>query len=151
VRPVVDRWLARPRVWTAVVTANGMAMTLFLWHITAMALVAVAVLPTGLLPQPAAGSSAWWALRPVWIALSAVALIPLVVAFLRVETVRARPAVVSGSRAGVAAVVLMVGMAILARKGFAAPGVMPIHAVATALLGAGWWMLRGRAPATASR
>ena len=151
VRPVVDRWLARPRVWTGVVTANGMAMTLFLWHITAMALVAVAVLPTGLLPQPVAGSGAWWAMRPVWIALSAIALVPLVVAFLRVETVRSRPAiVVSATRAGVAAVVLMVGMAVLARKGFAAPGVIPIHVVATALLGAGWWMLRGRAPATSS-
>ncbi len=147
VRPAVDRWLARPRAWAGVVAANGMAMTLFLWHITAMALVAVAVLPTGLLPQPAAGTGAWWAMRPVWIAMSAIALVPLVVAFLRVETARARPATVSASRAGVAAVVLMVGMAVLARKGFVASGVVPIHVVATALLGAGWWMLRGRAPA----
>ena len=86
-------------------------------------------------------------MRPVWIAMSAIALVPLVVAFLRVETARARPATVSASRAGVAAVVLMVGMAVLARKGFVASGVVPIHVVATALLGAGWWMLRGRAPA----
>ena len=150
VRPVVDRWLARPRAWAGVVAANGMAMTLFLWHITAMALVAVAVLPTGLLPQPAVGSGAWWAMRPAWIALSAIALVPLVVAFLRVETVRARPAVVSASRAGVAALVLMVGMAILARKGFVATGVVPVHVVATGLLVAGWRMLRGRAPAPES-
>ncbi|MFE3288956.1 acyltransferase family protein, partial [Streptomyces sp. NPDC059233] len=29
-------WLARPRVWRGVVAANGIAMTAFLWHLTAM-------------------------------------------------------------------------------------------------------------------
>ena len=146
VRPLglVDRWLARPRVWTGVVTANGMAMTLFLWHITAMALVAVVVLPTGLLPAPgrrhkcmvghATGVdrdcrrspwSRWW-----WLSSGSRQSGP-------------DRATVSAARAGVAAVILMVGMAVLARKGFAAPGVMPIHVVATTLLGAGWWMLSG--------
>ncbi|MEA2844303.1 MAG: hypothetical protein QOJ69_1974, partial [Actinomycetota bacterium] len=150
-RPAVDRWLARPRAWAAVVTANGLCMTLFLWHITAMALVAVAVLPTGLLPQPAAGTAAWWALRPVWIVLSAIALVPLVLVFARVESRRTRPGTVPAPLAGIAALVLMVGMAVLARKGFVASGAVPIHVVATALLGAGWWMLRGRAPVAVSR
>lgn len=150
-RPVVDRWLARPRAWAAVVAANGLAMTLFLWHITAMALVAVAVLPTGRLPQPAAGTGAWWAMRPVWIVLSAIALIPLVLTFARVESARARPGVVSASTAGVAAVLLMVGMAVLARRGFVTPGIVSAHAVAVALLAAGWWMLRGRAPVAPTR
>ncbi len=145
-RPAVDRWLVRPRVWTAVVTANGLCMTLFLWHITAMALVAVVVLPTGLLPQPAAGTAAWWALRPVWMGLSAIALVPLVLAFARVESRRARPGTVPAPLAGIAALLLMVGMAVLARKGFVASGVVPLHVVATAFLGVGWWMLRGRAP-----
>ena len=54
-RPVVDRWLARPRVWTTVVAANGMAMTLYLWHLTALVIVTAAVLPAGLLPSPRAG------------------------------------------------------------------------------------------------
>jgi hypothetical protein len=148
-RPAVDRLLARSRVWAAVVAANGLAMTLFLWHITAMALVAVAVLPTGLIPQPAAGTGAWWAMRPLWIALAAVALVPLVVAFARVEAARSRPAAVSAARAGAAAVVLMVGMALLARRGFASPGPLSVHVVAVALLVAGWWMLRGRTPAPA--
>jgi hypothetical protein len=151
VRPAVDSWMTRPRAWAAVVAANGLSMTLFLWHITAMALVAVAVLPSGLLPQPVAGTGAWWALRPVWIVLSAAALIPLVLTFARVESVRARPGVIPAARAGLAAVALMVGMALLARRGFATPGVVSVHVVAVALLGAGWWMLRGRTPVADGR
>ncbi|MDQ4098044.1 MAG: acyltransferase, partial [Actinomycetota bacterium] len=75
-RPAVDRWLRRPRAWAAVVAANGMAMTVFLWHLTALVIVAAVTLPTGLLAQPSTGSAAWWALRPVWIVLLAMALVP---------------------------------------------------------------------------
>src|SRR5262245_44639406 len=36
VRPLAQRWLARPRVWTAVIAGNGVIMTIFLWHLTAL-------------------------------------------------------------------------------------------------------------------
>jgi len=120
-RPAVDRWLDRPRAWAAVVAANGMAMTVFLWHLTALVIVAAAALPTGLMPQPDVGSAAWWAWRPVWVAALAVALLPLVWAFARVELRRAPAPAPGAVRAGVAAVLVAAGMAVLARKGFVGP------------------------------
>ena len=90
-RPAVDRWLARPRAGAAVVAANGMALTVFLWQLTALVIVAAATLPTGLMPQPAPGSAAWWAWRPVWFLLLAAAVVPLVAAFARVELRRVVP------------------------------------------------------------
>ncbi len=145
IRPLVDRWLSRPRVWRTVVAANGMAMTLFLWHLTALVIVTAAVLPSGLLPSPEAGSAAWWAWRPVWIALLAVALVPLVAVFARVESARMRPAEVSGWRAVAAAAAITVAMGLLARRGFAVawmPAGLPL--VALGLLGTGWWLVAAR-------
>jgi len=145
-RPVIDRWLARPRVWTTVVAANGMAMTLYLWHLTALVIVTAAVLPAGLLPSPAAGSGAWWAWRPVWVVLLALALAPLVTVFARVEAAPVRTSAVAGWRAVAAAAAITVAMGLLARHGFAAPG-MPggLPMVALGLLGGGWWLVGARA------
>ncbi len=145
-RPVVDRWLARPRVWTAVVAANGMAMTLYLWHLTALVIVTAAVLPAGLLPSPEAGTGAWWALRPVWVVLLAAALVPLVAVFARVEAAKMPSSTVAGWRAVGAAAAITVAMGLLARHGFAAPG-MPfgLPVVALGLLATGWWLVGARA------
>jgi fucose 4-O-acetylase-like acetyltransferase len=87
-RPVVTRWLARPRVWTGVVALNGVIMTVFLWHLTALLVAVLVLLPLGF-PQPAVGSGAWWALRPVWLAILGVLLAGLVAVFGRLE--RPRP------------------------------------------------------------
>lgn len=35
-RGAAGRWLRRPRVWRVVVAANGVSLTAFLWHLTAM-------------------------------------------------------------------------------------------------------------------
>jgi hypothetical protein len=42
------RWAARPRVWHAVAVGNGGAMTLYLWHIPAIAISAFALHAVGL-------------------------------------------------------------------------------------------------------
>jgi peptidoglycan/LPS O-acetylase OafA/YrhL len=136
-RPAVDRWLDRRLVWAAVVAANGMAMTVFLWHLTALVIVSAATLPTGLIASPPAGSVAWWAWRPVWIVALVLALVPLVVAFARVELRRITPPSPSAVRAGVAAVLLAAGMAVLARKGF-----VPAGMVGAGLVAGGWVVLR---------
>jgi len=139
-RNAADRWLQRKRVWTAVIAANGMAMTVFLWHLTALLLVAAATLPTGLLPQPPAGSAGWWAWRPVWVALLTVGLVPLVALFARFETARLAPRVVSSVRAGATAVIVAAGMAVLARRGFVGGTAI----VGCGLLVTGWLALRVR-------
>ncbi|BAU83834.1 acyltransferase 3 [Streptomyces laurentii] len=75
------RLAARARVWRAVVAANGIAMTAFLWHLTAMLGVYGAMLAFDVrLPAPATG--AWWAQVPLRIA-AAVALTALLVAVFR--------------------------------------------------------------------
>jgi len=139
VRPAVDRWLDRPRAWGAVVAANGMAMTVFLWHLTALVIVAAVALPAGLVPQPEVGSAAWWAFRPVWVVLLALMLAPLVMAFARVELRRVVAPSASAWRAGSAAVLVAAGMAFLARKGFVL-GAAPV--VGMGLVAGGWGLLR---------
>jgi hypothetical protein len=140
-RRAVDRWLERPRAWAAVVAANGMAMTVFLWHLTALVLVAAVVLPSGLLPGPAVGSVAWWAWRPAWVVLLGLAMAPLVWAFARFELRKLVAPKVGSVRAVVAAVLIAGGMAVLARKGF----VGPAPAVGGGLVASGWAVLVRRA------
>jgi hypothetical protein len=92
-RGPVNRWLARPAVWRGVVTANGLAMTAFLWHLTAMFAASAATLAIGI-PQPAVGTGTWWLVRPLWIGGLLVLTAALVLAFRRAD--RPRPASVTG-------------------------------------------------------
>ncbi|MFI0926364.1 acyltransferase [Streptomyces sp. NPDC021012] len=78
------RLLARARVWRTVVAANGIAMTAFLWHLTAMLGVYGALLALGAeLPAPASG--AWWAQVPLRFAAAALLTALLVAVFRRFE------------------------------------------------------------------
>ncbi|MFD4136607.1 acyltransferase [Streptomyces goshikiensis] len=92
--------LARPRVWRAVVAANGIAMTAFLWHLTAMLAVYAAQLGLGLsLPAPA--TAAWWAQVPLRL-LAAAALTGVLVAVFRRFEAPAGAAAAPGSGPGAA-------------------------------------------------
>ncbi len=118
------RWLSRARPWTATVLINGMIMTIYLWHLTALVLATgllVALDGWGLRVDP--GSAAWWRVRPLWMAGLVVALVPLVAIFRRLE----RPAEREGPPpaawrlvAGAAAV--CVGLALLALNGIGGHG-----------------------------
>ena len=121
-RDSVNRWLQGTRAWTAVIAANSIIMTVFLWHLTALLVAIVVAYPLGF-PQHAGGSAGWWITRPLWLAVLTVALVPLVSVFSKFE----RPA---RSKSGphpspdpVATVVglamLIVGMAGFAQGGFA--------------------------------
>ncbi|MFI6413721.1 acyltransferase [Streptomyces sp. NPDC050585] len=84
------RLAARARVWRAVVAANGVAMTAFLWHLTAMLGVYGALLALDVrLPAPA--SPAWWAWLPARVALAAAVTALLVLAFRWAERPAGRP------------------------------------------------------------
>jgi hypothetical protein len=79
-RAPAARLLARPRAWRTVVAANGVAMTAFLWHLTAMLGVYGAMLALDVpLPEPA--TAAWWAQTPLRLAVAAALTAVLVVAF----------------------------------------------------------------------
>ncbi|MEU7942884.1 acyltransferase family protein [Microbispora bryophytorum] len=79
------RMLRRTRPWTAVVAANSVIMTVFLWHMTAVVIAVPALYMTGLLPQPPPGSAAWLLLRVPWLAFLTATLAVLVVLFAFVE------------------------------------------------------------------
>jgi fucose 4-O-acetylase-like acetyltransferase len=83
-REAMNRWLARNKPWIAVIAANSMIMTLFLWHLTAYAIVFLLLFPLGLW-RAADGSLLWWLMRPVWIILSALVLSLLIGIFGRFE------------------------------------------------------------------
>lgn len=117
-RGVAEPWLARARVWAAVVTAGSVAMTLYLWHMSAMVAGIGIAYGLRLLPD-AAFDTTWWMTRPLWIAFLAALLAPLVLLFRRYERVgpvtpvRTRPETVLLSIAGVLAVAAGLGLLIL--------------------------------------
>lgn len=121
VRRSASRWLARPRVWTAVVALNARAMTIFLWHLSALVVVAVTLVPSGLFGTAAVGSAGWWATRPLWLAVLVVAMVPFVALLGRAERLGTRPSVVPPARAAVGVAALTAAFALLATSGFLVP------------------------------
>ncbi len=84
----MTRVLARPAVWRVVVAGGAVAMTTFLWHLTAMMLVVTGALALGVdLPSP--GSAAWWATRPLWLVLLCLPTAALVAVLRRFDAPRA--------------------------------------------------------------
>lgn len=140
--PAVDRFLARSRrAWTAVVAANGVAMTVYLWHFTAMTIVAALAHTTGLLPTPAIGTGAWWAVKAVTMVGAAGVLAALVATFARHE----RRGLFASGPVTVSAPV-MYGLALTTAVGFELvttlrPGT-PVGALACAVLVGVWLRLR---------
>ena len=95
-RPAANRWLARRGPWRAVIAANSVIMTVFLWHMTAyVAAVAVVEALGGELGNEA--TARWWLQRPVWLVLPGLVLIPMVRTFRTWE--RPRPAPLSLAQA----------------------------------------------------
>jgi fucose 4-O-acetylase-like acetyltransferase len=120
-RPTLARWLRRPEVWAPVIMSGSAALTLFLWHMTAMVVVAAAVHPTGLWPRLSSIDGTWWALRPLWLLLCTVVLAVLVAVFRRFED-QPDPVPRSGYlRAGVGTVAFAFGMAWLMTQGLHDP------------------------------
>lgn len=84
-REPIDRWLHKRRPWSAVIAINAHALTIHLWHFTALVIVSVIVLPLGLVPVYEDGSLAWWATRWLAVPVMTVPLVGLVCLFGRIE------------------------------------------------------------------
>jgi hypothetical protein len=84
IRPAVSRGLERRTVWKTVVAANGIAMTVFVWHMTALLIVIKAINQLGLqmLTRP---TMAWWIQRPFWLLAPGIVLAGLIALFSRIE------------------------------------------------------------------
>jgi hypothetical protein len=112
------RWLDRITPWTAVVLVNSMIMTVFLWHLTASTLAiggAMLFNDVGLRVMP--GSGAWWAIRPVWIVVYLLALLPFALGFGRFERSAPATRIHSSWRLVAGAVLVCAGLASLALNG----------------------------------
>lgn len=85
--PSLSRHLSNaPRTWTAVVAANTVTMTSYLWHFTALIAAAGAALGLGLLPTSAVGSANWWMHKALMITMSAAVLVGVLLTVGRKET-----------------------------------------------------------------
>ncbi|MEU7904644.1 acyltransferase [Actinoplanes sp. NPDC049118] len=156
-REPATRLLRRARVWRAVVAANGLAMTAFLWHLSAAFVVLVTL---GGLSAGAPGSAGWWATRPLWIGAAALVTAVLVLTFRRFDA--ARPTVITagpGPRAAAGAALCTLGVLGVSAVGFggllegrtATLLVVPVTApVAVALVALGAGLLRA-APLSSPR
>lgn len=85
-RNPVEGWLHRPRPWRAVVGVNAVVLTIFLWHMSAVLLLAGALDGLHLLPTPAVATRAWWLWRVPWLIMLVAVLVGLVAVFGRIET-----------------------------------------------------------------
>jgi hypothetical protein len=115
------RMLSNMRVWAATVLINSMIMTLYLWHLTVMVIiVSLAYLAGGLGLGLEPGSTDWWVTRPVWIAVLYAALLPVALLLSPLERhARAADATVPAAARQVGgAVLLCLGVALLALFGF---------------------------------
>ncbi len=84
--PLVTALLERRRrAWTAVVAANGVSMSVYLWHFTAAVAASGLMYAAGALPTAAVGSAGWWLQKLPVIALSALLLVPIVAGVSKVE------------------------------------------------------------------
>ena len=75
--PTIRRFMARPWAWRCVILVEARTMTIYLWHLTAVALLAAASMAAGGWGlHDLAGTRGWWASRPLWfVALSAVTIV----------------------------------------------------------------------------
>ncbi len=81
-RPTIRRWALRKR--RLVQRLNGITLTLYLWHVSALAIAAAVVYPLGF-SRSETGSALWWATRPLWLAVLVPFLLLLVFGFRRFE------------------------------------------------------------------
>lgn len=131
-RPRLDALLRRPAAWRVVVVANGIAVTTFLWHLTALCLAVITVLRAGVFGDAAPGSASWWWLRPLWVLLLTLLTVPLVAAFARHERRRTIAAATTAARAGLATALAVSGLTLLALEGLplSGAGLIPLAGVA---------------------
>jgi hypothetical protein len=157
--PVLRRLLEREQLWGLVRPLGGASMTLYLWHMLPVLIVAAAFYLTGLAPEPAYGSGSWWALRVPWLGVLGVVLVGVVGALrplergLAVVYERTRPgdlplelprrpwALWVGTAASVSALIWFAG------HGFAYGGRFPVLPALGLSVGVGLVMVTGRSAA----
>lgn len=138
------RWLDSPRAWAATVLVNGTIMTVYLWHLTVLALlIGLAMLLGGIGLHHEPGTSQWWLARVPWFAVLVTGLGLLIPMVGRFERSSPLPEDFSPSTARVlvGAALVSAGIAFLALDGIAAAGAVGVRGVVVSGLIVGAWMI----------
>ena len=148
IAPRLDRWLVRSRrAWTATVAANSVAMSVYLWHMTAAVAVYAVVYFSGNVPQVEAGSAAWWMTKPPLVLASAAVLAVIVRRVMGIErdALLASPAGWPGQMRSIVftAVAISVGV-----KLWSSPDVGALTAGVLVTVAVWFGVLRGQAVST---
>lgn len=136
--PAASRLLSRPRLWRLVSRLNTRAITVYLWHMVPVIVIAVTFYPSGIMPQPPIATAEWWLLRLAWFALLTLVLIPIVLIFTPADRplpARSPDRPVSPAVLLVGYVAAAVGLAKLAIAGFAPDGRLPLLVLAAYAVG----------------
>lgn len=147
-RPTLVRWSQQRHPAAALAWAGPRSMTIYLWHMPALAVVAGAAVVGLGITTPAPGSTSWWLGVPVWLLVLGCVLGLLVRAIGRLEPPprRRRPGgVVSAGRLAGAVGCVGGGLLGLTVLGFGQP-VWSVVAAAALVLGVR--LTRGRHPST---
>jgi hypothetical protein len=136
--PALNRALQGRQARQILSVANTNVMALYLWHMVPVVVVAAALYPAGLMPQPAENSLAWWAVRLLWLAILAVVTTVEMMTLYRLRGFFAAPlpAIRVPGRPGLTEVTMFVGVAMTAygiafvsARGFAPGGHFPLPAM----------------------
>jgi len=131
------RALGNLKLWTATVLINSMIMTVYLWHITVMVILAGLLYlagGVGLGIEP--GTMDWWLTRPVWIVVLLVLLLPVALLLSPLER-RGRPAdapIPAPARQVAGALMICLGVALLAMYGYGGGPLPRLDAISFALV-----------------
>lgn len=143
--PAVDRWLHRSdRAWRTTIGANAVAMSVYLWHMTAAIAVVGVVYLVGAVPSVEPGTGDWWLLKVPFLAASIAVLVPIVRRVAPVEQ-RALLAGTATWRWGVPSLVVMAAVLSLAIKTWSSqqPVVLCVGLATTLVV----WLVAIRPPA----
>ncbi|MGV0853476.1 acyltransferase family protein [Mycolicibacterium phlei] len=128
----IQRWAQRPRVWYAVAVGNGGAMTLYLWHIVAIAVAAFSLHAFGLDAYDVAAED-FWAMLGLRAVVFAVVMFAMFRLLSPLEHLRLpwwdAPAGATGARSTLAGVFVV------------ATGIAALLMAKNGLTGTGWAML----------
>jgi fucose 4-O-acetylase-like acetyltransferase len=153
--PALNRAMRPVRVQRMLSVANANIMTLYLWHMIPVVIVAVTAYPAGLLPQPVEGGVQWWLVRLEWVTIlslvTAAELVllwwgrrffaaPLPMFGVPLTERRVEPLTLAG------AAIAAYGLAFFAAKGFAPDGHFPWVTALIFAAGVVLAALRPRAP-----
>lgn len=140
--PRISAFLAKtPKAWAAVVAGNGIAMSVYLWHMTAAIVVyAIAHVTVGL-GEMVVGSADWWMAKVPMVLASALVLAPIVKLVAKVE----RDALLAPRRewnGGAASMLAIAALTSAAFKAWTAGGPLFVVAGAVVIVGLGMTVFR---------